>query len=96
MSDETQARLSSPSHARPNQHEPEETTIGFMKDLKYILATVLMLGALSTSALARESSDDQKPPPPKNEKQVPKAEKKDPPPPPSRNGGNKGDKRGRP
>lgn len=56
-----------------------------MKDLKKILATALMLGVLSVSALATPASewDGQKnPPPPKNDKKVPKVEKKDPPPPP--------------
>ena len=71
-----------------------------MKDLKHILASVLMLGALAMSALAIGPQNDKNPPPPKKEKEVEKVEKKDPPPPPPppRNdgGNNKGDKKGKP
>ncbi|HEY0080252.1 MAG TPA: hypothetical protein VGB73_16700 [Pyrinomonadaceae bacterium] len=52
-----------------------------MKDLRQILATALMLGLMSASALAVEPQKREEPKqaPPKEEKVVPKEEKKEHP-----------------
>jgi hypothetical protein len=75
---------------------------GFMKDLRDILASVVMLSLLSVSALAQDSQKkgEQKPPPPppKQEKVVEKPPKNEPPPRNTGGNSNRGrdERRGKP